>query len=174
MKKPSKTTAEIEAAIKVEMKDIWTWRTEQSEADPAAGAAGTGERRQGGAVRDDLADRRSPERPIRSEDRSVKRRLGANSHPDNFLSRAIGNENEASMPPLILRQLVGNDESVRRGFAGVGKNRPGFVRIAVAVVDVEIEPASFSRDPGVGFVEYDCSRKRTLEMTAGCVPQRDG
>jgi hypothetical protein len=78
--------------------------------------------------------------------------LLADSHAGNFLSPVIGNENGGSMPALILRKLLGKNESMRRGVTGSGKNTSRLVRIPPAIVDVKIEPPSFSQNPGLGFV----------------------
>jgi DNA-binding CsgD family transcriptional regulator len=55
-------------------------------------------------------------------------------------------ENGRSVPAAILRELLGNNNGMRRGVISRRKNRCRFVRIPVAVVNVEIKPASFSRN----------------------------
>ena len=63
-------------------------------------------------------------------------------HSGNFLSLIIGNEDGGSMPAIVLRKFLGENESMRHGVAGPGKNRSRFVRIPAAVDNVEIKPAS--------------------------------
>src|ERR1700722_2583564 len=105
--------------------------------------------------------------------RSCARQSGsaprAYARPANFPSPVVGNENARSVPALILRQFLGKNKSVRPGVVGRGKDRPRFVRITVAVVNVEIEPASFGQDPGLGFVKFIKPRREALNMTPGCV-----
>ncbi len=76
------------------------------------------------------------------------------AHPDtsNFAFPLIRNENIESMPALILRKLLGKNESMRRGVTGNRKNTSRLIRIPPAIVDVKIEPPSFSQNPGSGFV----------------------
>src|SRR3954466_13240302 len=79
------------------------------------------------------------------------------------------------MPALILREFLGKYQSMRPGAVRSGKNRPRFVRIPVAIINVEIEPASFSQNACLGFVEYAGSGPReTLDMVPGCLLQRAG
>jgi hypothetical protein len=42
----------------------------------------------------------------------------ADRHADNLLSPVIGNEDGGSMPALIWRKLLGNNERMRRGAVG--------------------------------------------------------
>ena len=44
--------------------------------------------------------------------------LPADPHTDNFLSPVIRNENGESMPAAILREFLGNNESMRYGVVG--------------------------------------------------------
>src|SRR6202011_5760121 len=100
--------------------------------------------------------------------------LPAYSHTDDLVSPVVRNENGRSVPAAILREFLGNNNGMRRGVIGRRKNRSGFVRIPAAVVNVEIKPASFSRNLCLRYVEYSGSRRReTLGMTPGGVLQRD-
>ena len=79
------------------------------------------------------------------------------------------------MPALVLAKFLGNHESMRPGVVAGGKNRPCFVRIAAVIFNVEIKPASFSRNACEGFAEYAGSqRSETLDIAPGCVLQGDG
>ena len=90
------------------------------------------------------------------------------------MSPGVRNENGRSVPAAILREFLGNNNGMRHGVIGRRKNRSRFVRIPAAVVNVEIKPASFSRNLCLRYVEYSGSRGReTLGMTPGGVLQRD-
>jgi hypothetical protein len=95
--------------------------------------------------------------------------LRAYAYSANLLSANIGNQDNRSVPALILRQFPGKNESMCPGAVGRGKDRSCFVRITVAVVDVEIEPASFGQAPGLGFVKIIKPQREALNMTPGCV-----
>ena len=100
--------------------------------------------------------------------------LPADPNTDNLLSPVIRNENGESMPAAILRELPGNNESMRHGVVGTGKNQSRFVRVPAAVVNVEIKPVSFSQNLCLRFVEYTGSRRReTFDMAPGCMLQWD-
>ena len=78
------------------------------------------------------------------------------------------------MPALIVAKFLSNNERMRPGVVGSGKNRSRFVWIPAAVVNVEIKSASFSQNPCWGFVEYAGSQRiETLDMAPGCLLQRD-
>jgi len=72
--------------------------------------------------------------------------LSAYSHTDNLVSLVVRNENGRSVPAAVLREFLGNNNGMRCGVIGRRKNRSRFVRIPAAVVNVEIKPASFSRN----------------------------
>ena len=81
--------------------------------------------------------------------------LTADCHSGNFLSPVIGHEDGGSEPAPIFRKFPGKNESMRRGVVASGKNRSDFVRIAAAIVDVEIEPASFNQNAAPGIRAAD-------------------
>jgi PAS domain S-box-containing protein len=78
--------------------------------------------------------------------RNARAILPAYSHTDNFVSPVVRNENGRTVPDAILREFLGNNNGMRRGVIGRRKNRSRFVRIPAAVVNVEIKPASFTRN----------------------------
>jgi hypothetical protein len=89
-------------------------------------------------------------------------------HSGNFLSLVIGNEDGGSMPAIVLRKFLGENESMRHGVAGRGKNGSSFVRIPTAVDNVEIKPASHNHTLCSGSVECMNSRSETLDTALGC------
>ena len=100
--------------------------------------------------------------------------LPADPHTDNLLSPVIRNDNGESMPAAILRDFPGNNESMRYGVVGTGKNRSRFVRVPAAVVNVKIKPVSFSQNLCLRFVEYIGPRRReTFDMAPGWMLQWD-
>ena len=74
------------------------------------------------------------------------------------------------MPAVVLRKFLGE----RHGVVSRGKDGSRFVRIPAAVDNMEIKPASLSKNLSSGFVEHMNSRRVTLDMALGCMLQRNG
>jgi hypothetical protein len=92
----------------------------------------------------------------------------ADRHTDNLLSPVVCHEDGGSMPALIWRKFLGNNERMRRGAVGSRKDGPGFVRISLAVLNVEIKPAALNEALRSGFSSRIGSRGgEALDMALG-------
>src|ERR1700730_5935582 len=91
-----------------------------------------------------------------------------------MLFLVVRDEYGVPVPAGVLRKFPGDGERMRRGFIGGGKDRPRFVRIPVAIVNVEIKPPAFRCDHRSGLAVGCDVRNQALDVVPGCPLQRAG